>query len=114
MKDDLKYLNKTEIHALNRFCEMAHSALGDCIIRMEMFGSKARGDYSVGSDIDILLIVRERTLDIMDKIAEITSELNLEYDLSIAPVVFSEYEYKMNIGMLSPFSLSVEAEGVGL
>lgn len=112
MRDNLKYLSETERYVLKQFSGRMRFALGDCMIKMEMFGSKARGDYSAGSDIDILIIVQERTVDIMDRIAEITSELNLEYNLSLAPVVFSDYEYNVNIGMSSPFSLSIETEGV--
>ena len=51
---------------------------------------------------------------VMDQIAEITSDLNVEYDLSISPVVFSEQEYDMNAKMASPFSLAVREEGVGI
>ena len=54
-----------------------------------------------------IVIVKERSLRVMDQIAEITSDLNIKYDLSISPVVFSEQEYDMNAKMASPFSLAV-------
>lgn len=114
MKNSLNYLTKTEKNVLKQFVNLMQAALGGDLIRIELFGSRARGDYSEGSDIDILIIVKERTIDVMDKIAEITAELNLEYNLSISPVVFSEYEYKVNTDMASPFSLAVESEGVRL
>ena len=50
----------------------------------------------------------------MDQIAEITSDLNIKYDLSISPVVFSEEEYDVNAKMASPFSLAVREEGLSL
>jgi len=80
------------------------------MVRMSVFGSKVRGDYREKSDIDILVIVKERSLRVMDQIAEITSDLNIEFDLSITPVVFSEHEYDMNATMASPFSLAVHEE----
>ena len=113
-KNSLNYISTTEKNVLKQFVNLMHAGLGENLSRMELFGSKVRGDYSESSDIDILIIVRERTLDVMDKIAEITAELNLEYNLSISPVVFSEYEYKVNTDMASPFSLAVESEGVRL
>lgn len=114
MKNSMEYLTATEKDVLKQFATLIHAALGENLSRMELFGSKVRGNSSEGSDMDILVIVKERTLDVMDKIAEITAELNLEYNLSISPVIFSEYEYKVNTDMASPFTLTIEAEGVRL
>lgn len=114
MKSSMKYLTAPERSVLKEFVTLIHTALGENLSRMELFGSKVRGNCSEGSDIDILIIVKERQIDVMDKIAEITAELNLEYNLSISPVIFSEYEYKINTDMATPFSLAVEAEGVRL
>lgn len=114
MKNSLKHITETEKNALKQFVNLMRAALDKNLLRMELFGSKARGNYSESSDMDILIIVKERTMDVMDKIAEITAILNLEYNLSISPVVFSEYEYKVNTEMASPFSVAVEEEGVGL
>lgn len=111
---NLRHLNKTEKNALERFVKRVRDELADNVADIEFFGSKARGDYSASSDIDILVIAKRRTLEVMDKVAEITSELNLEYNCSLSPVVFSEDEYKRNAAMGSPFSLSVAAEGVKL
>lgn len=112
MGSSLNYMNKAEKDALQRFGNDVKSRLGDYVIRISVFGSKVRGDFQKGSDIDILVVVKERTLSVMDQIAEITSDLNIEYDLSISPVVYSEQEYDMNAKMASPFSLAVQKEGL--
>lgn len=112
MGGSLNHMSKKERYAIERFGETVKSRLGENVIRMSVFGSKVRGDYTEKSDIDILVIVKERSLRVMDQIAEITSDLNIEFDLSIAPVVFSEYEYHMNATMASPFSLAVHEEGL--
>jgi len=113
MGGSLKHMSKKEIQALARFGGTVKSCLGEYLVSMSVFGSKVRGDFTETSDIDILIIVKERSLPIMDQIAEITSDLNIEFDLSIAPVVFSENEYDMNAKvMASPFSLAVQEEGL--
>ena len=114
MKISLKYLTETEKKVVEEFAKLVRTALGENLIDMEIFGSKVRGDFTGDSDMDILVVVKERTLDSMDRIAEITANLNIEYNLSISPVIFSEYEYKVNEDMKSPFVLNVEAEGVRL
>ena len=112
MGSSLNYLSKAERDALKRFGDDVKSRLGEYVVRMSVFGSKVRGDFRKESDIDILVIVKERSLRVMDQIAEITSDLNVEYDLSISPVVYSEQEYDMNAKMASPFSLAVQKEGL--
>jgi len=112
MGGSLKHMSTKERTAIERFCETVKSRLGQSVVRISAFGSKVRGDHRATSDIDVLVIVRDRSLLVMDQIAEITSDLNIEYDLSISPVVFSEQEYDMNAKMASPFSLAVHEEGL--
>ncbi len=114
MGGNLDHMSKTERYAIEQFGETVKSRLGEYVVKMSVFGSKVRGDYRATSDIDILVIVKERSLRVMDQIAEITSDLNIKYDLSISPVVFSEQEYDMNAKMASPFSLAVRQEGLSL
>lgn len=111
---NLKYLTNIEKEALERFVKLIRNTLGKALIKVEIFGSKVRGDYTESSDIDILIIVKERSLEVMDRIGDIAAELTIEYNIPISPVVFSEYEYKVNTDILSPFILSVDAEGVKL
>ena len=114
MGSSFNYMNEKERHAIELFREAIKNSIGESVIKMSVFGSKVRGDYNEASDIDILIIVKERSLWMMDKIAEVTSELNIEHNLSIAPVVFSENEYNMNEMMDSPFIISIGAEGLSL
>jgi predicted nucleotidyltransferase len=114
MGSSMSHMSQTERLAIERFGDIVKNRLGECVVKMSVFGSKVRGDYRSTSDIDVLVIVKERTLLVMDQIAEITADLNINYDLSISPVVFSEQEYFMNAKMASPFSLAVREEGLSL
>lgn len=114
MKKGMKHLTKTEKKVVEQFARLIRSALDKNLKEIEIFGSKVRGDFTKGSDVDILIIVKNRTSDVMDRVAEITAEMNIEYNLPLSPVIFSEYEYKVNTDMSSPFILSIEKEGIGL
>jgi predicted nucleotidyltransferase len=46
-----------------------------------LFGSKARGEATADSDIDILLIVADETWQFKDEICNISSVVSLKYDL---------------------------------
>lgn len=114
MAGSLKYLTQVEKNVVDRFVKLVRSEMGENLIDIELFGSKVRGNYSEFSDIDILVVVKDRTLNVMDKIAGITAELNIDYTLSISPVIFSEHEYRVNESMSSPFISNIEAEGIRL
>lgn len=114
MRGSLKYLTDAERSAIEQFAALVRTALGENLIEMELFGSKVRGDFTGESDIDILIRVKDKTPDVMDKVGDIAAEMTLQYDLPLSPVVFSEYEYEVNENISSPFILNVEAEGVSL
>lgn len=112
MQRKLQYLTTTEVAAVESFTYSIKKAFGELLLKLEVFGSKAKGNYTEASDIDILVVVRERSLEAMDMLAEITAGVNLGYNVSISPVVFSKWEYETNLKMSAPFPLAVEAEGV--
>jgi predicted nucleotidyltransferase len=114
MASRLGNLSITERRVLTQFGDAVKSRLGENIVNMTVFGSKIRGEGTETSDIDVLVLVKNRSLTVMDQIAEITADLNIDYNISIAPVVFAEQEYKMNATMASPFSQAVDREGVPL
>jgi predicted nucleotidyltransferase len=52
-----------------------------------LFGSKARGDSSPDSDIDVLIVVGEENWPLRDAISLIAARTSLEYDVLIGPRV---------------------------
>jgi predicted nucleotidyltransferase len=69
MGSSLNYMSKEERYAIERFGKSIRSRLGESVVRMSVFGSKVRGDDKETSDIDILVIVKKRSLRVMDEIA---------------------------------------------
>ena len=75
-----------------------------------LFGSFARGDAVVGSDIDLLLIFDSKIpADMIRKIKEISNYLSLKYDVVISEFLFTEEEFKK---YKTPFLLNVKKEGI--
>ena len=52
------YLNEKENDTVNKIKYMLSERLADNLREVVLFGSKARGDYGVESDIDIIIVVR--------------------------------------------------------
>jgi len=106
---DIK-LSKNERAAVLRFKEVLkekYSILDFCI-----FGSKARGDASPESDIDIMIEIEDYRPDIESEIRNLAFEINLEYDCLITTTIFSRKELEEGPLSESPLYKTIEMEGM--
>ena len=74
------------------------------------FGSRIRGDFHGDSDLDILIVL-ERIMS-KDQIIHELHEIELDLDVSLAPVILTEAEYRKNRDLGSSFISNVEREGL--
>jgi len=109
-----RYLTNRETAALEWLISRLKSELNDDLIQVQFFGSKVKGDFSPDSDIDILLIVKERSEEILDKIAEIHLDADLKYDPNISLLIFSQHEYQQNQRLNTPFIKNIQSESITL
>lgn len=56
-------LTKIERKALKLFKDEVLKKLGDEIQSLQLFGSKARGDADKHSDVDVLVVMKDRSFD---------------------------------------------------
>jgi len=71
INEEMNYLNDKEKKIIGFFVKELKEKLGDNIVSIRLFGSKARGDFREGSDIDIFILVKKKTLKVRDAITEI-------------------------------------------
>ncbi|MEW6686854.1 MAG: nucleotidyltransferase domain-containing protein [Candidatus Edwardsbacteria bacterium] len=114
MTKKMQYLSKNEQEVITTFIKELKDKLGDEVITIRLFGSKARGNYKKYSDIDIFILVKEKTSEISDALSEIEIDYDIKYGLPISTVLYSLYEYKKNKELGSFFFENVEKEGVPL
>lgn len=108
------FLQENEEKALRLLSERLRTFLGSHLLSLTLFGSRVRGDFTRESDIDILLLLRKSTLEILDGIYDVLLDIELEYDSNISLKVYSLKEYEKNKQLGSPFVQQVEKEGVVL
>jgi predicted nucleotidyltransferase len=114
MKKGLDNLSRNEKKVVESFVEELRNRLGNEIIKIVLFGSKIRGDFSKESDIDIFILVREKTSDIRDKVGDLTEDYIFDNDIPLSPVLYDLFEYQKNKELGSFFFENVEKEGISL
>lgn len=81
------------------------------IVRLVLFGSQARGDASVESDIDVLAVVRSDDWKLGDEIRDIGYELEIAHGVVLSIQVMGQRQYQELKGRGSTFVANVEQEG---
>jgi len=107
-------LTKREKEALRTFVERVRQSLGENLVKVILFGSKARGNAKRSSDIDLLVIVRERNIKSSHEVYKAASRTDLRWRVDTSPKIYSldEYQQRQEIG--APFIKEIEKDGVTL
>lgn len=84
---------------------------GERFKRLYLYGSYARGDHQEGSDLDVLVILKdfERAPIELERTDELMGELSLEYLITISPLFMREDDW---LNADKPLLRNVRAEGV--
>ena len=112
MKKSSGYLNKRETEVIGSFVKELKDKLGDEVLSIRLFGSKMRGDFHEDSDIDIFVLVREKTLDVRRKVSNLAADYIFDYDIPLSIALYDLFEYKKNKELGSFFFESVGKEGI--
>ncbi len=96
IKDKLQHLTENERAALDAFVSRLHQRYGDDLLRVDLFGSKARGDFDAESDLDVLIVVRfpeDEHWKHWKQITDIAWDVELEYGVVMSTVIKIPAEY---------------------
>jgi predicted nucleotidyltransferase len=100
--------------ALKKFKEAVTDALGDELVELKLFGSKARGDAREDSDIDVLVITNSGNWRLRDVVYHIVTDILLEDDIIISPRIIGKEDYKRLYEKGYPFIKNVIRDGIAV
>ncbi len=82
-------------------------ALKDNLVEMRFFGSRYKGNHKGLSDLDILVILKNKNIKDEDKVFEILNDLELKLNIPLDIVVHSLDIWQKELKHSTPFSQSV-------
>lgn len=76
-----------------------------------LFGSRARGDARQDSDVDVLVLVHDRSRINRDRVYEYVLDAALESGLDISLSIYDAEDFERLVALRAPFALNVIREG---
>lgn len=107
-------LKHKDAEALEDFAQKVRAALGEQLLSLKLFGSKATGRATPDSDIDVLVVVREGSVKTEDQVLDIAFEVNLAHEIYISPRVIARATLDDPVWKMTPFLQALAKEGIPL
>ena len=106
-------LRENELAAVNELKRVLAREFG--LVKLVLYGSKARRDSDAESDIDVLIVL-DRPCDWQTefRVYDLCFDIGLEHDVLVQPVIYSEAEYVADRTRATPFYRNVVEEGMEL
>jgi len=113
-KSSLKNISETERAAVLDFLARVHLTYNRQIQRAMLFGSKARGEATSDSDIDVLVIVADETWQLRDEICNISADVSLKYDVLLDARVIGEARWRYMSEIRAGLYQNISSEAIPL
>ena len=106
------WLTENERAALTAFVAALSERYSKDILSVRLFGSKARGDFNVDSDLDVLVLATHDDWKFRQAISFLAADLSLDHDLVLAPKVVSRARWEFLNREGFPIAHNVREQGV--
>lgn len=100
--------------AVLEFVTELKEIFGEKLSKIILYGSYARGDYHVTSDVDIMILVTlsdEEIKRIENQVFDCAYDLEMKYGVDISPIIKNKTHYEYWVDTL-PFYRNIQQEGV--
>jgi predicted nucleotidyltransferase len=84
---------------------------GDRLKGVYLYGSYARGDYREGSDVDVMILLKDykNYWDELRRSSQLASDISLEYDVTVSRLLIKETQWQESV---IPVVRNIHRDGV--
>lgn len=104
-------LTSNEKKILNLFLDHLNYVCPGEVDKVILYGSRARGDNRLDSDMDILVLVKEKKRIDRDKIYDFVIDAELEHGIDISVNIYNSDQFSKLVLANAPFASNVDREG---
>ena len=108
------FLSKIEKEAIAEFKKLLAEKLKREVLAVQLFGSKARGDFNKDSDIDLIIILENADEENKDKVFDAVMAIIDRYELYLSVHIYSKKEYDYLNSIPTVFMQIIHKEAVAL
>jgi hypothetical protein len=110
----LEQLSPRDSKVINLLITQLLTDFPNSMTQITLFGSKARGDDTEESDIDMLMITKNEVGDLKAQIRDVGYDLSLEYDVIFNLFPYTQERWNWMASIRHPLWRSIIAEGIDL
>jgi predicted nucleotidyltransferase len=81
------------------------------IVKVILFGSRAKGVPRPGSDYDFLIVLKDKERKIIDAIYDVVTDFLIQYGVDISLKVYKEKDFQEWTSIPTPFMASILKTG---
>ena len=104
-------LSSIEQNVLKLFVEHLNRVCPGEVEKVILYGSRARGDNRPDSDMDILILVKDKKRINRDKIYDFVIDAELEHGIDISVNIYDSGHFSRLVLLKAPFASNVIKEG---
>ena len=108
------HLQASEKEAIMALSALLSQNLGDNLVDLYLFGSKARGDFLTDSDIDLLVIVQDLDPDSRWLIRAQAANLSLQYEVLFNTHIYEKVRWDAIVQYRDTLWREVQRDGISL
>lgn len=104
-------LTETDREELQEFVRAVTERYGEALDRIILFGSGARGTLGKESDLDVLVVLKRRSLKASREIHRMATDLLLRYGRYLSVKILPKSMYQELQALETPFMLHLSHDG---
>jgi len=112
--EQLTQLRPQERAALSEYLERLRVRFGDRVLRVVLYGSRARGEGDAESDLDVLVVVDGDDYQLHREIALEAFKPSLKHSALVSPQVWDRARYEQQRAWQLLFFRNLERDGIHL